>query len=149
MAIRQIVKAGDETLRLVCREVTEFDAKLGELIDDMYETMFFEDGVGLAAPQVGILKRVCVVCVDGKTKYELVNPVILKTRGVQVGGEGCLSVPGRHGMVERPRKLTVAAFDRHGNKVLRRVDGLTAVAFCHEMDHLDGVLFIDKMISED
>ena len=147
MAIRSIVKLGDDVLRKKCKEVTVFDESLGELIDDMYETMFRVDGVGLAAPQVGILRRVCVVSVDnGVTKYELVNPEIVKTKGVQRGNEGCLSCPGYSGTVERPKKLTVKAYDRTGAEHLYKVDGLTAVAFCHEMDHLDGVLFIDKVI---
>lgn len=145
MAIRNIVKLGEPLLREHCREVTVFDERLGVLIDDMVETMFAAKGVGLAAPQVGILKRVCVVCVDGEKVYELVNPVIVKSAGEQVGPEGCLSVPGRQGYVRRPKRLTVEAQDRFGKKVKFVVDKFTAVAFCHEMDHLDGVLFIDKL----
>lgn len=150
MAIRSIVKLGDDVLRKRSKEVTEFDESLSTLIDDMFDTMFRADGVGLAAPQVGILRRVCVVSIDnGITKYELVNPEIVKTKGVQRGVEGCLSCPGYNGAVERPKKLTVKAYDRSGTEHLYKVDGLTAVAFCHEMDHLDGVLFIDKIIKED
>ncbi len=148
MAKREIVKVGDSTLRTICKDVTEFDERLSVLIDDMIETMFALDGVGLAAPQVGILRRVCVVCVDGEKIYELVNPRVIKQSGRQSGMEGCLSVPNRRGTVERPKKLVVEAFDRHGNKAVHRVDGFLAVAFCHEMDHLDGVLFIDKIIKE-
>ena len=145
MAIRNIVKVGEPLLREKSREVTVFDERLGVLIDDMVETMFKANGVGLAAPQVGILKRVCVVCVDGETVYELVNPVIVKSAGVQEGAEGCLSVPGRQGYVRRPKRITVEAQDRFGKKVKYVVDKFTAVAFCHEMDHLDGILFIDKL----
>lgn len=149
MAIREIVKLGDETLRLRAKEVTEFDARLGELIDDMFETMFRADGVGLAAPQVGILRRVCVISVDGgRTKYELINPVVIKSSGIQHGAEGCLSCPGRSGVVARPKKLTVQACDRNGETKLYKVDGYEAVAFSHEMDHLDGILFIDKIEDE-
>ena len=110
--------------------------------------MFRADGVGLAAPQVGILRRICVVCVDGKTVYELVNPVIVKQSGEQVGPEGCLSVPGRHGIVCRPRKIVVEAQDRTGKKHTYKLEGFIAVAFCHEIDHLDGTLYIDKVIEE-
>ena len=150
MAIREIVKIGDEVLRMRAKEVTDFGPNLGVLIDDMFETMFKADGVGLAAPQIGIVRRVCVVSVDGgKTKYELVNPVILKSSGTQRGAEGCLSCPGRSGIVCRPKKLTVQAQDRTGETKLYKVDGFTAVAFCHEIDHLDGVLFIDKAESEE
>lgn len=146
MATRNIVKIGDDILRERSREVTEFDDNLAQLIDDMFETMFDAKGAGLAAPQVGILKRVCVVSTDGETKYELVNPRIIKQHGRQIGPEGCLSVPNRSGEVERPKKLVVEAYDRHGNRVIHKVSDYTAVAFCHEMDHLDGVLYIDKLV---
>ena len=150
MATREIVKLGDDVLRFKAKEVTDFGESLGVLIDDMFETMFKADGVGLAAPQIGIVRRICVVSVDGgKTKYELVNPVILKASGTQRGPEGCLSCPGRSGTVTRPKKLTVSAKDRYGNDKLYKVEGFTAVAFSHEMDHLDGILFIDKVESED
>ena len=109
MALRNIVTIPNNLLREKSREVTEFNESLGQLIDDMIDTMFRADGVGLAAPQVGILRRICVVCVDGKTVYELVNPVIVKQSGEQVGPEGCLSVPGRHGIVCRPRKIVERA----------------------------------------
>ncbi|MFR1564878.1 MAG: peptide deformylase [Christensenellales bacterium] len=149
MAIRNIVTIGDPVLREKSREVTLFDSKLGTLIDDMIETMFDAAGVGLAAPQVGILRRVCVISTDGDKVYELVNPRIIKSSGEQTGPEGCLSIPGRQGIVTRPKKLTVEAFDRFGKKVKYNVEGFTAVAFCHEMDHLDGVLYIDKTEKED
>ncbi len=149
MAIRNIVTIGDPVLREKSREVTLFDSKLDTLIDDMTETMFDAAGVGLAAPQVGILRRVCVISTDGDKVYELVNPRIIKSSGEQTGPEGCLSIPGRQGIVTRPKKLTVEAFDRFGKKVKYNVEGFTAVAFCHEMDHLDGVLYIDKTEKED
>ncbi len=149
MAIRNIVTIGDPVLREKSREVTLFDSKLGTLIDDMIETMFDAAGVGLAAPQVGILRRVCVISTDGDKVYELVNPRIIKSSGEQTGPEGCLSIPGRQGIVTRPKKLTVEAFDRFGKKVKYNVEGFTAVAFCHEMDHLDGVLYIDKTEKDD
>lgn len=149
MALRQVVKLGDEVLRARAKEVTEFDEKLKILIDDMFETMEHEQGVGLAAPQVGLRKRVIVVCVDGKNKYAVVNPVITKASGVQCGPEGCLSVPGRHGYVERPKKITVEGLDACGKPVKIKADGFLAVAFMHETDHLDGVLFIDKIVQED
>ena len=149
MATRGIVKLGEDILREHAREVTVFDDRLACLIDDMFETMKKANGVGLAAPQVGLLKRVCVVCTDGETKYELVNPIILKSSGTQVGAEGCLSVPGRNGYVKRPKKLTVEAKDRHGESHIYKVTDYEAVAFCHEIDHLDGILFIDKLCSKD
>ncbi len=148
MALRQVVKLGDEVLRQRSKEVTVFDDRLKILIDDMFETMEHENGVGLAAPQVGLLKRVIVVCVDGKNKYGIVNPVITKTSGSQVGIEGCLSVPGQSGYVERPKKLTIEGFDANGKPIKIKADGFLAVAFCHETDHLDGVLYIDKLVEE-
>lgn len=148
MAIRPIVKIGDDLLRCKAKAVTEFDDKLGILLDDMAETMLKNNGVGIAAPQVGILKRVCVVSVDGKKFYELINPVIVKASGRQFGVEGCLSVPGANGEVERPKKLIVDGVDRTGKPVRFKVSDYEAVAFSHEMDHLDGILFIDKIISD-
>ena len=144
MAIRNIVKIGEPVLREKCREVTSFDDRLSVLIDDMKETMFAANGVGIAAPQVGILKRVCIVCTDGETVYELVNPVITKQSSTQCGPEGCLSIPGRQENVVRPKKIVVEAYDRHGNGYVYKVEGFEAVAFCHEIDHLDGILYIDK-----
>ena len=144
MAIRNIVKIGEPVLREKCREVTSFDDRLSVLIDDMKETMFAANGVGIAAPQVGILKRVCIVCTDGETVYELVNPMITKQSGTQCGPEGCLSIPGRQENVVRPKKIVVEAYDRHGNGYVYKVEGFEAVAFCHEIDHLDGILYIDK-----
>ncbi len=148
MALRNILKYGDPTLRQKCYEVTIFNEGLGVLLEDMKETMIAADGVGLAGPQVGVPKRICVVSIDGKKFYELINPVIVKTAGSQKGQEGCLSIPGEHGIVERPRTVWVEAKDRFGNLCNYKVSDLTAVAFCHEIDHLDGKLFIDKIISE-
>jgi peptide deformylase len=143
MAIRNIVKIGDDVLRKICRTQLTFDEKLGTILDDMAETMYKADGVGLAAPQVGILRRYCVVDV-GDGLIELINPVIIEKNGSQVGNEGCLSVPERYEEVERPMTVTVRAQDRHGNNIVVTGEGLKARAFCHEIDHLDGVLFIDR-----
>ena len=148
MAIRNIVKIGNDALREKCKEVTEFDERLSTLIDDMIDTMFKANGVGLAAPQIGILKRIAVVSIDGEKIYELVNPVIKSFSGRQVREEGCLSVPDRYGKVERPQKLVVEYQDRNGNKKKINTSGFLTTAFCHEIDHLDGVLYIDKLITE-
>lgn len=142
--IREVIKNGDEVLRKKCHRVEKFDAKLHSLLDDMYETMQDKDGVGLAAPQVGILRRVVVIDV-GEGKIELVNPEIIKTSGEQDGQEGCLSCPGVWGDVVRPMKVTVKAQDRYGKEFKIKGQELLARAFCHEIDHLDGILFLDKM----
>lgn len=144
MALRQIREKDDEILRKVCKEVKAFDDRLAILLDDMYETMLSRDGVGLAAPQVGIIKRVAVVDI-GDGKIELVNPVILSEEGKQNGSEGCLSVPGVFGEVERPQKVTVEAFNRKGDKFTVTGEDLLARALCHEIEHLDGKLFLDKV----
>ncbi|MDD6214521.1 MAG: peptide deformylase [Firmicutes bacterium] len=145
MALREIRKEGDEVLSKVCKEVKVFDKKLGILLDDMYETMQKNNGAGLAAPQVGILKRAVVIDV-GDGLIELINPKIIKEEGSQIGSEGCLSVPGVWGEVERPESVTVEALDRNGKKFEMSGTGLLARAFCHEIDHLDGKLFLDKVI---
>lgn len=145
MALRNIVYEGDPILRKVCRSVLNFDEKLGVLLDDMKETMYKAEGVGLAAPQVGILKRVCVVDV-GDGPVELVNPVVLEESGAQEGAEGCLSCPGESGIVRRAMTVTVKAQDRFGNTFTSTVQGLKARAFCHEIDHLNGILYKDKVI---
>ncbi len=144
MAIRNIVTEGDSVLRKVCRTVLTFDDKLAQLLDDMAETMYKADGAGLAAPQVGMLKRVCVIDA-GDGLVELINPVIVSAEGEQIGEEGCLSVPGKYGVVKRPMKVTVRANDRNGDVFTITGEGLKARAFCHEIDHLDGVLYIDKV----
>lgn len=142
MAIRQIRMRDDEILRKRCKEVTKFDEKLGILLDDMYETMAKADGVGLAAPQVGILKRVVVIDV-GNGRIELINPEIIETEGEQDGAEGCLSFPGLFGNVKRPYKVKVKAQDRNGRKFIVEGEELLARAFCHECDHLDGHVFTE------
>lgn len=147
MAIRKIVKIGDDTLRKVCRPVTQIDKRILTLLGDMAETMYAADGVGLAAPQVGILRRIVVFDV-GEGLVELVNPEIVATEGASVGPEGCLSVPGRRGLVERPTKVAVHALDRKGREIEVVGTGLMAVALCHEIDHLDGVIYVDKMIKD-
>jgi len=144
---RKIVKIGDDTLRKVCKPMQKFDLRLWLLLRDMADTMYKADGVGLAAPQVGILRRVVVIDV-GEGLVELVNPVIISTEGEQAGPEGCLSVPGRRGYVVRPQKVTVRAQDRKGKPFELTAEDLFARAICHELDHLDGVLYVDKMDHE-
>ena len=152
MALRKIVTVGDPILTKVCRPVTKFDQKLAILIEDMIETMHDANGVGLAAPQVGVLRRAVIVLEtnvpDGEEEYmiELINPTIVETAGEQTGAEGCLSIPNEFGIVQRPDYVKVRAQDRHGEWFEVEGRGLTARAFCHEIDHLDGVLFIDKAI---
>ena len=147
MALRNIVEKGDKVLDKRCRPVTKFDAKLWTLLDDMAETLTRADGVGLAAPQVGILRRACLVLETNVPEgeeariIELINPEILERSGSQEGPEGCLSLPNVFGWVERPAHVKVRAQDRSGNWFEAEGDGLTARAFCHELDHLDGVLF--------
>lgn len=148
MAIRKIVEMGsDDILRKHARKVVKFDRRLGVLLDDMADTMYEADGVGLAAPQVGVLKRAVVIDV-GEGLIELVNPELVWQEGEVVGAEGCLSVPGRRGTVARPEKVRVAAQDRKGNPVEVEGEGLLAVCLCHEIDHLDGILYVDKMIED-
>ena len=147
MALRKIVLQGDECLTKVCRPVTEFNQRLHTLIDDMKETLAKADGVGLAAPQVGVLRRVVIIDV-GEGPMELINPEILETSGEQTGEEGCLSVSGRWGVVTRPNYVKVKAMDRQGMEHIYEGEGLLARAFCHEIDHLDGKLFIDIMTEE-
>ena len=142
MALREIVKGNSEILRKRCREVTSFDERLWQLLDDMKETMYEADGVGLAAPQVGILKRVVVIDI-GEGLIELINPEIVSQRGKQDGSEGCLSFPGEFGNVVRPNKVTVKAQDRNGKEFTIQGKELLARAFCHEIDHLNGIVFKD------
>ena len=148
MAIRKIVILGeDEVLRKKCRKVEKFDDKLAALLDDMAETMYDANGAGLAAPQVGILRRVVTIDV-GEGLIELVNPEILSAEGTQMCIEGCLSVPGRRGRVERPEKVSVHAQDRKGRHIELEGEGFLANAICHELDHLDGVVYVDKMLED-
>ena len=144
MAIREIRKKGDPCLEKVCHPVTEFNERLHLRLDDMRETLEESGGVGLAAPQVGILRRVCIVEDSEGEIIELVNPEIIERDGEQEGGEGCLSLPERYGVVKRPNHVKVRAQDRNGNTFEVEGTGLTARCFCHEIDHLDGVLFTDR-----
>lgn len=143
MAIRNVVQVGDDVLRQVCFPVEEFDEKLWKLLDDMKETVKKEEGAGLAAPQVGILRRLAVVDVD-EGYFELINPKIVAQKGEQSGWEGCLSVRGKSGIVSRPMKVTVTYQDRNGQPQTIKAKGFFARAICHELDHLDGILYIDK-----
>ena len=144
MGLRRILTDKEPALHKVCKPVTEFDAKLHKLLDDMHETLIESNGVGLAAPQVGILRR--VVLVDtGDEILELVNPTLLETDGEQVGAEGCLSVPGKYGLVKRPYYAKVRAQDRDGNWYEVEGEELIARCFCHELDHLDGILYTQMM----
>lgn len=143
MAKLRILQVGEETLRMKCDEVASFDLNLSTLLNDMKETLKDAKGAGLAAPQVGVTKRVFVVDVD-EGYFEFINPVILGTSGSQYGVEGCLSVKGKWGDVKRPRKVTVKAFDRYGKPFKIVAKDFFAKAICHEYDHLDGILYIDK-----
>ena len=143
MAKLKIVKVGDDVLRKKCRPVDEITPKILTLLDDMAETMHEANGVGLAAPQVGILRRIVVIEVEGGNLIELINPKIIAYAGEQDGTEGCLSVPGKWGMVKRPMHVTVRATNRHGEEFELTGSELLARAICHELDHLDGKLYID------
>ncbi len=143
MAKLKILKVGDETLRKVCRPVDKITPRILTLLDDMIDTMRAADGVGLAAPQVGVLRRVVVIETEDDGLFELINPKIIAYSGEQEGEEGCLSVPGRWGVTKRPMHVTVRAMNRRGEVVDYTGSGLLAKAFCHELDHLDGKLYID------
>ena len=148
MAIRTIREYGDEVLTRVCKDVKEITPRISELIDDMFETMYEANGVGLAAPQVGILKRLVVIDTTGEDPHVLINPQILKTDGEQTGYEGCLSLPGKSGVVTRPNYVRVRANDR--NMEVYELEGteLLARAICHELDHLDGHMYVDMVEGE-
>ena len=150
MAIRNIVTLGDEALRKHCKPQEKFDRRLATLLKDMADTMYKAEGVGLAAPQVGILRRVAVVDItdDHSGLLELVNPEIIERDGSQTGREGCLSLPGRQGIVTRPMKVKVRFQDRKGETYELETEGFEARAICHELDHLDGQLYIDVMDRE-
>lgn len=147
MALRKVRILGDDVLRKKCREVTEMTPRIQELIDDMFDTMYEEMGVGLAAPQVGILKRIVVI-----DTYDdpivLINPEIIETSGTQTGDEGCLSYPGKAGIVTRPNYVKVRALDRDMNEFELEGTELLARAICHECDHLDGIMYVDKVEGE-
>ena len=151
MGLRKILTDKDPALHKVCKPVTKFDWRLHKLLDDMAETLEEANGVGLAAPQVGILRRVVIVD-TGDGILELVNPTLLETSGEQTGPEGCLSVPGRYGLVTRPNYAKVSAQDRDGNWFEAEGEELIARCFCHELDHLDGILYtqvMDRFLTEE
>lgn len=145
MALRNILKDGDPALRKICRPVTEFDEKLAQLLDDLGETLHHTDGVGLAAPQVGVLRRVFIMDF-GDGIIEAVNPEIVSIKGMQEGPEGCLSFPGEYGIVRRPQKAKLKAQDRHGKWFTLTGEDLVARCICHENDHLDGIVFKQHVI---
>ena len=144
MAIRKIREMGDPVLTKRCKEVTEITPRIQALIDDMFETLYEAEGVGLAAPQVGILKRIVVIDVTGEDPMLLINPKIMETSGEQEGYEGCLSVPGKSGKVTRPNYVKVLAYDENMNSFELEGTELLARAICHELDHLDGRLYVEK-----
>ncbi len=145
MALRNIVTEGDDILLKKCRAVEKFDKKLWDLLDDMVETLHDSGGVGLAAPQIGVMRRVCVIDI-GEGVVEFVNPEIISTEGEHDVVEGCLSSPGEFGIVKRPVKVVSKAFDRNGNEFTIEGEDLFAQAMCHEFDHLDGILFKSKVV---
>ena len=153
MALRKIVEQGEDCLTKVCRPVTAFNSRLHQLLDDMAETLSEANGAGLAAPQVGVLRRVCLVLDEDAEEFlELVNPEILSHCGEQTGLAGCLSVPGKWGIVTRPNVVRVRAQDRYGDWFEAEGEGLTARAFCHEIEHLDGHMYtehIDRFLTEE
>lgn len=151
MAIRNIVKFGDDILTKKCREVEKIDGRIITLLDDMADTLYSSNGVGLAAPQVGVLKRIAVIDI-GDGLIELINPEIVSSEGNQRGLEGCLSLPDKWGYVDRPAKVKVRALDRDGNLFETEGEELLARAFCHEIEHLDGILFsshVDEFVDPD
>lgn len=145
MALRNILKDGDPLLQKICRPVTEFDERLAQLLDDLGDTLHHTDGVGLAAPQVGVLRRVFIMDF-GDGIIEAVNPEIISTKGMQEGPEGCLSFPGEYGIVRRPQKVKLKAQDRHGKWFILTGEDLMARCICHENDHLDGIVFKQHVI---
>jgi peptide deformylase len=144
MALLNILKKGDDTLRKICKPVTSITPRILTLLDDMLETMRHADGVGLAAPQVGILRRIVVIEVEPGQVLELINPEIIEATGSEIGVEGCLYVPGKQGLVKRPSYVRVRALDRNGVMQVYEGTDLLARCFCHEIDHLDGHLYVDK-----
>lgn len=152
MAKLKIVKIGDDTLKKVCRPIEKITPRILTLLDDMVETMSDANGCGLAGPQVGVLRRIVVIETEPGEVIELINPEIIKTEGERECVEGCLSVPGQYGLTIRPEKVTVQAYNRHGELVTYEGEDLLAQAFCHEIDHLDGILYTDiaeRMLSRD
>ena len=147
MAIRKVRELGDDVLTKECREVTKMTPRISQLIDDMFDTMYEYNGVGLAAPQVGVLRRIIVVDI-GEDPRVLINPKIVYREGKQTGDEGCLSYPGKYGIVSRPMKITVEGLDRDMNPVSWDAEGLLARCFCHEVDHLDGHMYTEFVEGE-
>lgn len=147
MAIRMVREQNEPILRKKSKEVKEITPKITELLDDLAETMYEANGVGLAAPQVGMLKRMVVIDI-GEGLFELINPVILESSGTQTGNEGCLSVPGKMGQVTRPNYVKVQALNRDGETIIIEGEELMARALCHELDHLEGILYTDKVEGE-
>ena len=146
MAIRKIRKEGDEILRVKCKTVREINDGIRRLIEDMFETMYATDGVGLAAPQIGIVRQIVVIDDRNGGIFTLINPKITKEEGEQESCEGCLSLPGYRGTVKRPQKVTVEALDADGNAITIEAEDFLAVIMCHEIDHLSGILYKDKAI---
>ncbi len=144
MALRNIVMSGDEILRKKCREVAEVNDRIKETLNDMLETMRSEYGVGIAAPQVGVMRRMFVAEPEAERVYYMINPVILEQSGSQVGDEGCLSVPGTIGTVDRPDYVKIEALDLDGNKQVYEFSDFDARVMCHEYDHLEGIIYTDK-----
>ena len=148
MAVRQIRVIGDEILNKKCKPVKEMTDRTKELIEDMFETMYEANGVGLAAPQVGILKRIVVIDVEDGYQYVLINPEIIEQDGEQTGYEGCLSVPGKTGVVTRPSYVKAKAYDENMQEYIVEGEDLLARAICHELDHLDGKMYVDVVEGE-
>ncbi|MBQ7653354.1 MAG: peptide deformylase [Clostridia bacterium] len=148
MSKRDIVKDGDPLLRKVCREVTAFDGKLAKILDDMLETLKAADGVGLAAPQIGLMRRFAICIINEQELLEIVNPVILEQSGEAIMTEGCLSCPNNWKEVKRPDHIKLKYFDRNGVEHIRDLEGFNARVCCHEIDHLDGILFYDKAVEK-
>ena len=150
MALRTIREYGDDVLTTKCKEIKEVTPRIRELVNDMLETMYDANGVGLAAPQVGVLKRLVVIDVtpEGENPLIMINPVILETDGEQTGYEGCLSIPGKSGIVTRPNYVKAQAFDLDMNEYIVEGEGLLARAICHELDHLDGHMYVEKVEGE-
>ncbi len=148
MALRQVRTIGDEILYKKCKPVKEMTPRIAQLIEDMFETMYENNGVGLAAPQVGILRQIVVIDVEDGSQYLLINPEIIETGGSQTGQEGCLSVPGKAGIVTRPERVRVRALDENMEEFILEAEGMLARAVCHECDHLNGELYVSLVEGE-
>ena len=148
MALRQVRTIGDEILYKKCKPVKEMTPRIAQLIEDMFETMYENNGVGLAAPQVGILRQIVVIDVEDGSQYLLINPEIIETEGSQTGQEGCLSVPGKAGIVTRPERVRVRALDENMEEFILEAEGMLARAVCHECEHLNGELYVSLVEGE-